>query len=93
MINKNQIGIDQLNQSILHRSLNDPPQVLVSCLTYNIPDAGGKIQHTALWQGTLHERVNVPISISKRLETARQAEVVKEARDGFVQMRADGAIR
>lgn len=66
--------------------------MLPAILTRNISNARREVQHTSLGNSTVDEGGDVAGGVAKGLDAARHAEVVEEARDGLVEVLADGGV-
>ena len=73
--------------------LNDLRQVLPPVLTRNVSNTRRKVEHAPLRDRPLHERRDVRLRVPYSLETARDTQVVEEARDSLEEVRADRVVR
>lgn len=64
-------------------------QRLLPVLAHNIANARRQIKHTSLRKRPLYEARHIVLRIANSLQTARQVQVVEEARDGVVEVAAD----
>lgn len=79
--------------SILHRARDNLSEMLTSVLARDVSNAGREVQHAPLRDRAVHERGDVRVGVPDRLQPARHAEAVEEARDGLVEVVAQRSVR